>query len=248
MNSSQHVDFVIAGTQKGGTTALDHYLRQHPDIGMASQKEVHYFDNEAHFSQSPDYSVYHGFFDWDDGARVHGESTPVYMYWHPAPVRMQAYSASLKIILSLRNPVERAFSHWNMERGRGNDDMPFMEAIEQESTRCREAVNGQHRVFSYTDRGFYSKQIRRILDHFPLEQLLVIRHEALRMAPESTMATVTDFLGVAPLRHLEPEDVFPTTYERQMTERERDYLRELYREEVNSLEALLGWDLTAWRS
>ncbi len=82
------VNFAICGTQKGGTSALDTYLRGHPEICMADRKEVHFFDNEAAFATGkPDYSRYHSFFSPNDTQRILGESTPIYMYWKPAPTQ-----------------------------------------------------------------------------------------------------------------------------------------------------------------
>src|SRR5256885_16741616 len=127
------VNFVIGGTQKGGTSALDSFLRQHPEICMPeTRKELHYFDREKNFAKRPDHKKYHANFRPSPGQRVIGEATPIYMYWNAAPSRIHAYNPEMKWILTLRNPVERAFSAWNMERNRGADPLPFSEAIEKE--------------------------------------------------------------------------------------------------------------------
>jgi hypothetical protein len=161
------VDFLIAGVQKGGTTALDTYLRQHPQICMANSKEIHFFDDENIFSQGkPDYSLYHACFNKAAGHVVSGEATPIYAYWHDSPRRIWEYNSEMKIILILRNPIERAFSHWNMERHRNAEALSFWDAIQGESLRCRDALPLQHRVYSYTDRGFYTEQVRRIWRYF----------------------------------------------------------------------------------
>ena len=75
----------------------------------------------------------------------------------------------MRLIVILRNPIERAYSHWAMEHRRGNDQLPFALALEQEEARCREALPFQHRVFSYVDRGFYSAQLRRLWRFFGRE-------------------------------------------------------------------------------
>lgn len=83
------VDFVIAGAQKGGTTALDAHLRDHPEVCMADVKEVRFCDDEERFrNRRADYAAYHAHFQsCTDRCRV-GETTPVYMYWEPAPRRL----------------------------------------------------------------------------------------------------------------------------------------------------------------
>ena len=145
------IDFVIAGTQKGGTTALDHYLRSHPGLCMAARKEVHFFDEDRHFTaehrpRRAGYADYHALFPDDREGKVTGEATPIYMYWRDAPPRMREYRSDLRIILVLRNPIERAFSHWNMERQRGGDDLDFWTAITTEKERCRDALPRQQQM------------------------------------------------------------------------------------------------------
>ncbi|HZR78058.1 MAG TPA: sulfotransferase domain-containing protein, partial [Chthoniobacterales bacterium] len=147
------VDFVIGGTQKGGTSALDSFLRQHPGICMpTTRKELHFFDREE---DNRDYKAYHANFQPQPQHRVTGEASPIYMYWETAPYRIWKYNPNMKWILALRNPVERAFSAWNMETKRGKEKLSFAQAIEKEADRCREALPLQHRVYSYVDRGLY---------------------------------------------------------------------------------------------
>jgi len=129
-------------------SSLDAYLRTHPAICMANRKEVHFFDNERIFIQRDiDYSAYQTFFSPSPSQHLLGEATPIYMYWYDAPRRIWQYNPAMKIIVVLRNPIERAFSHWNMERDRNADSLPFFEAIQSESERCRVALPSQHRVF-----------------------------------------------------------------------------------------------------
>jgi hypothetical protein len=246
------IDFVIAGTQKGGTTALDHYLRSHPGLCMAARKEVHFFDEDRYFNadhrpRRADYADYHALFPDDREGKVTGEATPIYMYWRDAPPRLREYRPDLRIILVLRNPVDRAFSHWNMERQRGGDDLDFWTAITTEEERCRSALPRQHRVWSYVDRGFYSRQIERLWLCFPPEQVLVLRNGELRQEPAATLARVCDFLGVDRLPAVAHEEVFAHPYAEGLSAREREYLCERYAEEIDRLEAMLGWDLDAWR-
>src|SRR6201995_2856190 len=143
------VEFVIGGTQKGGTSALASFLRQHPQICMpADRKELHFFDREEAFTGKPDYRAYHSSFRPEKNQTVIGEATPIYMYWNPAPARIWTYNPAMKWIVILRDPAERAFSAWNMEKQRGRENLSFEEAIEREAARCREALPMQHRLYS----------------------------------------------------------------------------------------------------
>src|SRR4051812_25233833 len=192
------VDFVIGGTQKGGTSALDAFLRQHPEICMpADIKEVHFFDREELFAGgNPDYEKYHAHFQCQPQHRAIGEASPIYMYWHSAPPRIWKYNPRMKWILILRNPVDRAYSAWNMERNRGADDLSFEEAVNREAERCREALPLQHRVFSYLDRGFYAAQVRRLLNIFGHANCLVVLNEELQKEHAPTLTRVFEFLHV----------------------------------------------------
>src|ERR1700694_3244384 len=188
------VDFVIGGTQKGGTSALDSFLRQHPEICMPeTRKELHFFDREE---DDRDYKKYHANFQPKPNHRLIGEASPIYMYWNTAPQRISNYNPKMKWILVLRNPAERAFSAWNMETKRGAEKLSFKEAIEKEPERCREALPLQHRVYSYTDRGLYAHQVRRLFNIFGKDNCLVFLNEELRTNHQQTLRAVFDFLKV----------------------------------------------------
>ena len=241
------VDFLVAGTQKGGTSALDVYLRSHPQICMANRKEVHFFDNEKIFRWGLIKKLfYHSNFNPESHHRVIGESTPIYMYWTEAPKRIWQYNPEMKIIIILRNPVERAFSHWNMERDRNKDKLTFWDAIQQERERCRETLPFQHRVFSYVDRGFYSQQLRSIWHYFSEKQTLILKNEDLRYNPINTLKRVTDFLEIDAFHHIEATSVHHRPYITYMTSKEKDYLIYIYMDEIKILEKMLCWDCSDW--
>jgi hypothetical protein len=260
----ERVDFVIGGAQKGGTTAMDAYLRTHPEICMPSEnaayfcaahpeisaagrKEVHFFDNETHFANGqPDYSHYHRWFNPQPTHRVLGETTPIYLYWRAAPRRMWEYNPKIKFILLLRNPIERAYSHWNMERIRRADTLSFWDAITGEAQRCLEALPLQHRVYSYISRGLYTQQLHRIWAYFPKDQVLCLKSESLQTGLDETLRRVCDFLQVSPFTGVAPKTAHALPYESGLTDRERDYLRQIFRPDVRQLEQELNWDCSDW--
>lgn len=141
------VEFFVAGVQKGGTTALDAMLRQHPEIAMAREKEVHFFDDESIDWSAPDYGRLHAAYDAGE-RRLRGEATPIYTYWPNALERLRAYNPAAKIIVGLRHPAFRALSHWRMETARGVEAFSFSEAIRTGRGRVAAAPNGVHREFS----------------------------------------------------------------------------------------------------
>ena len=244
---SRKVDFVIAGTQKGGTTALDTYLRAHLEICMAKIKEVHFFDEEKYFHTNEiDYSKYHENFNIQPPHKILGEATPIYMYWYDCPKRIWAYNPHMKVIVILRNPVERAYSHWNWERNRGAIDLTFRDAIQGERERAREALPEEHRVHSYIHRGYYSEQLRRIRHYFPKKQTLAIKNEELRTHPQETLDRVCHFLSVDPLPNIDAKEVLMTPYVTSIQVEEREYLQRIFEYEIRELERMLNWDCREW--
>jgi hypothetical protein len=241
------VDFIIAGAQKGGTTALDAYLRTHPEIGMADIKEVHFFDEEKYFLKTqPPYSIYHRHFSHAAARKIWGEATPIYMYWLKAPQRIHQYNPRMKLLMVLRNPIERAYSHWNMERDRSADNFSFWAAIQNEKERCREALPLQHRVYSYVDRGFYTEQLERIWKFFPRTQTLVLKNESLRNHPLQTMNEICDFLGVERFEKVEHKEAHSRQYLAPMGAPEKKLLKRIFKPEIRKLEQLLNWDCSDW--
>jgi hypothetical protein len=239
------VNFVIGGTQKGGTSALDSFLRQHPEICMpTTRKELHFFDREE---ENRDYKKYHrNFKPKKKQHRVIGEASPIYMYWETAPYRIWKYNPKMKWILALRDPVERAFSAWNMESKRDHEKLPFAEAIEKEPERCRTALPLQHRVYSYVDRGFYAHQVRRLFNIFGKDNVLVLLSEELRHEHQKTLRSVFEFLGVES-SFVPPEaSVFEQEYSDKMDNQLWSRLIDTFYFDVKELEKLLGRNLSAW--
>src|SRR5690348_3002020 len=129
------LDFILAGAQKSGTTALHYFLSRHPDICMGDQQEIHFFDNDAMFVAEPNYQELHSHYPPIDPSTLTGDCTPSYMYHESAMQRIWHYNSKIKLLILLRNPVERAFAHWNMQRYRGREPLDFFDALREEQTR-----------------------------------------------------------------------------------------------------------------
>jgi hypothetical protein len=242
----QRLSFLICGAQKGGTTALADYLRPHPQLFLPEQKELHFFDDESQPWRQPRYDSYHHHFRSAKPEQRRGEATPVYMYWEPCAERIWRYNSAMRLVVVLRNPISRAYSHWAMERRRGAEPLSFEEALAEEVERCRGALPLQHRVFSYADRGFYSGQLRRLWRFFGREAVLVLRQEELRQDPQACLNRVCDHLGVTLLPAVERMESHVGDYQEPMTVSCQALLRQLFWHEICQLEALLGWDCRTW--
>lgn len=207
MAADQKVAFIVAGVQKGGTTALFDYLGEEPGLSLAREKEVHFFDDEDQDWAAPDYGAYHAHFAAPDG-RQRGEATPIYLYWPGSLARIAAYNPAIRLIVMLRDPVERAWSHWKMEYARGVETEPFAWCIREGRQRLFGGEPwGFDREVSYVERGFYGEQLERLLHLFPRDQLLILKSGDLRGDPGAALSQVRAFLGLPPGAAPAPREV-----------------------------------------
>jgi hypothetical protein len=214
--------FLIVGVQRAGTTSLFDYLLRHPDVsgplaGGAevswSRKELHFFDER--FWRGIDW--YRSFFPTEirrrvarlrGGDLVAGEATPYYMFHPRVPDRVAATIPDMRIIVLLREPVERAYSHYTMMVRAGRETLTFEEALAAEEKRLageRERVLADpgfrarhHRDHSYFSRGLYAEQLERWFAHFPREQVLILDADDFFAQPAEVYSEVLAFLGLRP--------------------------------------------------
>jgi len=243
----ERLDFIVAGAQKSGTTALHYFLKKHPQIALPDLQEMHFFDDEEVFSRPVDYELLHRHFRPIERSTIAGDVTPSYLYWKPAMDRIHQYNPRIKLIMLLRNPVDRAFAHWNMQRFKDREPLDFLDALREELRRIAQPLSIESRRFAYVDRGFYSGQLERVLKFFPREQVLILKFETFRDEKQETLNFIFKFLGVKSLGGIRDKDRNIVPYERAMKPEERKYLLDIFSVEITKLEQMLGWDLTDWR-
>lgn len=243
----EKLNFIVPGAQKSGTTALHYFLKQHPQIALPDRQEMHFFDDEAIFSRAPDYELLHRSFPRLRHSQLTGEVTPSYLYWKPAMERIHTYNPQIKLLILLRNPIDRAFAHWNMQRFKGRESLDFLDALKEEPRRIAQPLAIESRRFAYVDRGFYSDQLERVFSFFPREQVKVVKFEEFRNRKREALDAIFDFLGVKRLRKIRDSDRNVVPYERAMTGEERKYLGDVFATEIAKLEKMLGWDLADWK-
>jgi hypothetical protein len=248
-------DFLIIGAQKAATTALYAYLRWHPGITGPSFKEVSFFDR--HYSRGERW--YRGHLPaqprlWAIERRhgeeaLVGEASPSYLFHPLAPGRVAALMPDAKLIAVLRNPVDRAFSHYQHEVALGRESLSFEDALDLERERMRgelERMTSDPAYFSYpwwnftyAARGRYAEQLDRWYEHFPREQLHVIISEELLDNPSGIYRQTLDFLGARP----HELSSFPKIFAREYSEMEpatRERLEREFSEPNERLRELLG--------
>jgi hypothetical protein len=209
-------DFLIVGAQRCGTTTLFRTLVQHPAVLPPTlRKGVHYFD----LAYDNELSWYRGRFptlaqrdecSQQAGRRaLVGESSPYYM-WHPfAPARIAHDLPDIRVLVALRDPVERAYSAHAHELARGYETQPFEVALELEAQRLtgaqqaleasRGARHFAHQHQAYVTRGQYIDQLERLESELGRDRMLVIDAQDFWTEPEEQWADVLDFLGLPPV-------------------------------------------------
>ena len=200
-------NFVIIGTMKGGTTSMFQYLAQHPQVHPPFRKEIKFFD--IHYPQGLGWYRSH-FPLWlkmRDGGLT-GEATPYYLFHPLAATRMAKDVPKAKLIIMLRNPVDRTYSHFNHMVRVGREPLRFDKAIEAEPDRLAGEAEKiaadpnystfMHGHYSYLARSRYAEQLPRWLDSFPREQMLIFPSEEQTVSPVAAFQKVLTFLGLDP--------------------------------------------------
>lgn len=238
------VSFIVGGVQKAGTTALHDFLAQHPHVALLRDQALHFFDKPEHFTGEPDYEVLHNNFAAGWRWRIAGEVTADYLYYPRALERIARYNPQMKLIVSLRNPTERAFSQWNMRRDKGQEPLEFLDALKRDQ---ETGIWKRPRGDGFIARSLYFPQLEKVFDLLPREQVLVLKYEDFRSNPSPTVDRMFDFLGVRRLRRYKNKKRNVGSYSRKLTTAEREYAATLFEEDIAKTEKLLGWDCRDWR-
>jgi len=189
-------NFMIVGAQKSGTTTLYDILAQHSDIYLSSTKESKFFVEEEKYNKGIEFYS-NEYFSKYSGQKAIGEIDPEYIFFEDVPQRLRYdISKDLKLIFILRNPVARAYSHYLMTYKRGWDELSFEEAIKEEPQRIEKDFFSKHHQ-SYITRGYYSKQIKRYLEYFPIENMqFIIMEDDFIVNKEQTIHKLLKFIDV----------------------------------------------------
>lgn len=210
-------DFLIIGTKRGGTTSLWNYLLSHPSVlpmfpAVQHLKSSHYF--YANYAEGPRW--YRSHFSsiarqaWltrrDKIAPVAGEASPYYLFGPHVPERVRATAPNVRLIVLLRDPVARAYSHYRERLHEGVETLSFEDALAAEPDRLDGEWDhmlddpGYHSVahdnFAYRERGVYLPQLQRWYEHFPPSQFVLLRSEDFYRDPQSAYNDVVSFLGL----------------------------------------------------
>jgi hypothetical protein len=197
-------NFLLIGAAKSGTTALYTYIKQHPEVFMATPKELRFFSYQGPYpvDLNQDYihagvttlEDYEHHFDKVKAERIIGEASPMYLYYKDTAKRIQQVIPDVKMLAILRNPVDRAFSAYTHAlRDWKEDSKTFEEALAKE----RERIDaGWDILWHYTKAGFYYKQLVPYFDIFNPDQIKVVLYDDLVADPHGLLQNIFGFLAV----------------------------------------------------
>jgi hypothetical protein len=243
------IDFMVIGVQKGGSTAAMGNLGKHPDIGLYSE-EFHYYDK--HWPKGLEWYKDH----FDYSKKLVGEKNPNIIYMPNVFPMIQNLNPCIKMILFLRNPIDRAYSAWYMFKTKYTRDImihnikTFEDYVDDElKYRINEPLNIRIADRHYVQRGLYYKQIMELLRYFPIQNVHIVLSEKSKKDMDGVYNKIYDFLDV-PRVKLDYTEEFVGTYTKEQKEKDipphlRQRLIDFYKDDVEKLESFLGYK-THW--
>ncbi|MGH7702454.1 MAG: sulfotransferase family protein [Gemmatimonadales bacterium] len=195
------LDFVIVGAQKAGTTSLHRYLERHPRIYLPAEKEAFFFSHDDRYAAGWDWFV-REFYRTAGPDKLWGKATPQYMADPTVPDRMAETAPNVRLIALLRNPIERAYSHYRMTWRRGLEKQSFDEVIRRLTGDAAASRARGLRVGPLAEAecclawGEYGRILAAYLERFPRPQLLIQFTEVLKEDPQRVLDAVTMHLGL----------------------------------------------------
>ena len=250
-------NFIIIGAAKCGTTSLYKYLIQHPNIKSGLQKEPSFFN--TYFEKGPIW--YRANFPINRQNFITGEASPGYFCYSPAPQRIANLIPSIKLIVLLRNPVDRVYSlyYHNLKHSGNKDTLPFEQAIKKEAERLdnklRKIINDEKNYdrkdyyflhkkyyhYAYLRRCIYIDYIKHWMQIFPKDQFLILQSEDLFKYPQKTYAQVLNFMNL-PYYSLQKYRKYNPNQYQQMNTCTRNYLIDYFKPHNQMLYEYLARD------
>ncbi len=212
-------NFVVVGAPKCGTTSLYHYLRQHPQVFLPQRKELHYFsfphlsrlvagpgDDSILATSSSTLEGYRAYFADVGGEKAIGDISPSYFHYadEVAPEIRRALGAP-KIIVMLRDPVQKAFSQYMHLVRDAREDLSFPQALHAERERIE---RGYSAMWRYAESSLFTRRTQRYMDEFGRDRVKVVLFDDLTRDPERTVEEIFAFLEVDPGVKVELDSTF----------------------------------------
>ena len=241
--NNRTIDFIIVGTQRGGTTSLSINISKHPEIFIDNNKnpeksEIHFYD--INWKKGIEWYKKQVKFEKNKN-KIIGEKTPDLMYLEYTHPYMHFVNPFLKIIVILRNPVERAYSHWKLNKKNNSENLSFSKAISFELKNLKNQnktffTSGYH----YINRGFYYQQIKNLLKWFPMDNMLVLISEDVKNNMNKSYNKLYNFLQIHELDNVNYELEHISKNKSKINPLLYNKLMNIFKKDILSLEKLLN--------
>ena len=250
-------DFLIIGAQRCGTTSLYNYINKHPNVLPAFRKEVHFFDNS--YTKGINWYRAHFSHQWDQWylrrkyaqSFITGEASPYYLFHPHVPERVFETLPHIKLIVILRNPIDRAYSHYHHEVNIGIENLTFEDALQREQKNIDKETqkilsdphnkNFFYQHYTYLSKGIYINQLSKWAKLFNKKSILILDLESLESDSQKTMCLMTRFLNLPDFQFSDFPKYNPVRYEA-MEPDTRTMLQDYFNPYNEQLYRLLGRD------
>ncbi|MBO0342098.1 MAG: sulfotransferase [Bacteroidota bacterium] len=201
-------NFLVVGVPKGGTSSLFNYLKQHPEIYLPEQKELHYFsfeelkknlngpgDKLALSSVLKSFDAYTALYNNIGAQSKLGDVSPSYLFFSKSviPAIQEKLGNQVKIIITLRDPIERAYSNFLHQKRLMHENLTFDQALQQEKKRKEKGFGD---FWRYSEHSFYYEKCQAYIKAFGAENVKIVLFEDIKERPEGLLSELFDFLGV----------------------------------------------------
>ncbi len=246
-------DFIIIGTVRSGSTSLYYNICEHPSVLSADYDEIGFFDSNFHLGIEWYRSMFPTKKEMENvkketGFAITGEDTPFYFWKKEAAERIYDMNQNSKILSIFRNPVDRAYSNYNISVIAKTENLTFEDAIDEEidflsKHSFRESVDRRR---SYLAKGIYEEQIKIWMEIFSKKQIHLLSTEDMSNNPQNTLQDIFKFLDIPQYEIKKPQKQKANTYEK-MKSQTRDRLLDFYKEHNEKffkiIEKKFEWDL-----
>ena len=245
-------DFIIVGTVRSGSTSLYYNICEHPSVLSAAYDEIGFFDSNYHLGINWYRSMFPTIKEMENverktGFAITGEDTPFYLWKEEAAKRIFEMNGDTKIIGIFRNPVDRAYSNYNLAVRSKTEKLTFEDAIDEEISflkkhSFRESVDNKR---SYLAKGIYENQIKIWFELFPREQIHLLSTEDMQKNPEKTLQKAFRFLEIPDYIIKNPQKQKAAEYKK-MNNETREKLVDFYKQHnerfFKTIQKNFGWD------
>lgn len=245
MSNNFKLNFAIVGAQKAGTSATKLYLRTYGKNIIMSKKETKFFSINNLYSKGLNY--YSSLFDTSNISNlIFGEKDPSYCIVKPALNRLKKHNQNIKIIIILREPIARAYSAHNMDIQDGLTDESFSKVIRKKVK--NDGLANKVKKF-YIERGFYINQLKYIEKTFGKENIKIYIQEQMLLNPHVYYTEIFEFIGAKYVPEKEREIIInhKRKYESSISQKDKQFLKDLYKPYNELLFDLLGYEIKEWQ-